>query len=102
MVKIPAAKVIKEFTIGGTGGRPDPYPWEEWVDGKYREVSHGQQFTCPVSSFVNGLHNRARTMGMKAETRTDKKSGLVQFRFFKERKKPGRKAMALSTLNGQE
>lgn len=68
-------------------GRTPIYPWDEWTDGKIRELVQGVDFHSEATSFRTLIHRTARKRGLKAKTRIsdDKKHVIVTFYTDKEK-----------------
>lgn len=73
-------------------GRRSKYPWEEWMDGEVHTAKAEVDFTCSIPSFVTGVHIKAKTNGMRAETSTS--GDVVSFVFIKEEEKDNAEAVS--------
>lgn len=46
------------------------YPWDDWMNGRPWEITHGQDFTCGSRSMKTQIHEEARRRGLGARVRT--------------------------------
>lgn len=60
-------------------GRKPIYPWDEWTDGKIRELVQGIDFESEITSFRVLIHRTARKRGLKAKTRVTDVGIMVSF-----------------------
>lgn len=56
--------------------RPYKYPWGEWADGQKRILTMGEDFDCPVASFVGSVYTHARRTGLRVKA---ERAGLGNF-----------------------
>lgn len=77
-------KVIEEFSKS-TVGRPEAYPWAEWLDGQKRAFTRGTEqqveageadFACTPTSFVGSARKAALKRGLRVTTVTVDESTL--------------------------
>lgn len=61
-------RILKEFPAPRTAGRKPTYPWDEWIDGKPRELVQGVHFECEPKSLRTLIHRTAPKYGMNAKT----------------------------------
>jgi hypothetical protein len=54
------------------------YPWNEWFDGSTWELTRGEDFDCPASSFRVRAQAAAAQRGMKLATRVREDTCLIQ------------------------
>jgi hypothetical protein len=43
------------------------YPWDEWTDGDWWEITQGEDFTSEPSTMVSVLHNHAGRHQLQCE-----------------------------------
>ena len=73
------ATIVKKLPKrrGGTG-REEVYPWGEWLDGRVRKLTPGEDFVTNVTGFRNVCHKAARRHGVKVATRMEDGSFYLQ------------------------
>ena len=73
------ARIVDPEDVGPKrfGRRAGLYPWTEWADGQWREVTRGVDYTCQTSGFSSSLYYWAGRNGMRAETRQRTSTSLV-------------------------
>jgi hypothetical protein len=53
------------------------YPWPEWLDGRIRELTKGEDFDGPAASFANVARTTANRKGIKVRVRSLGESTVV-------------------------
>lgn len=62
------------------------YPWEEWTDGKAREIRQGDDYYVTNETMRMGLFSRANRTGTKVRTQMVKEDGEwvgIRFQFYR-------------------
>lgn len=54
------------------------YPWDEWFDGKARELARGEDFTVSTVNFRSAAVSAARRMGIRVAIAIRGDSVLLQ------------------------
>lgn len=75
------AKILEEMPKkqGGTG-RKAIYPYDEWLDGKIRQLESEVDFKCKPQSVLTSIRTEAENRGLRLRTRyaNDKKDVVIQ------------------------
>jgi hypothetical protein len=78
------ARVLDKFTFPVFGGgAKESRPWQEWQDGKIRELKHGTDFTCKVQTIAMQARSKAKKANLKVRVSMDKAAGTVVLQFYK-------------------
>lgn len=75
------AKELSEFpTTRGRRKGDSKYPWDEWFDGKIRQLDVGEDFDAKIESFRSTISGAAKDRGIRVRTATTNggKSIVVQ------------------------
>jgi hypothetical protein len=77
------AKKLEQFPDVSRPGRPDKYPWDEWLDGDPWELTSGEDFQAKlkIESFRATAKSAAkkRSGTIKTAVVNDGKSLVIQF-----------------------
>lgn len=60
-------------------GKPAIYPWDEWMDGQWREATRGEDYSATTRSFRSSLIHRASTRGYRIQTHLTDAGVLFRF-----------------------
>ena len=71
------AKTLSEFPSDHTGGRPESYPWDQWLDGQPWLLTNGEDYKTTTKQFRGAAEAAARRKGLWIRGQVQKKSGLV-------------------------
>lgn len=64
------AKILKEMPKkAGGAGRKAIYPYDEWLDGKIRQLEPGIDYTAKPQSLVALIRQTAEARGLKLRSR---------------------------------
>jgi hypothetical protein len=60
------ARVLDKFTFPAFGGgAKESHPWQEWSDGKIRELKVGTDFECKLQTICQQARNYGKKNGLK-------------------------------------
>jgi len=77
------AKILESFEFR-KWTRNSKYPWNEWLDGKIRRFTRGEDFTCESRRFVSACHEAAKRMRLHVRTRVLDETTVVIQAYFGE------------------
>lgn len=80
----PVVAQVINSAVAQTHTRKPPnakYPWDEWTDGKWREITFKELGDRSSASFVDTVRRAARRRGLRASVHTDIRAGKFRFRF---------------------
>jgi hypothetical protein len=60
------ARIISEFPVEWRRRR---YPWQEWLDGKARVLTQGEDFTISLVAMQRHFTRTAKEQGLRGQTR---------------------------------
>ena len=60
-------------------GRPEKYPWGQWVDGNVWELTKGDDYQCTTPSMVTQIHLKATARRLRARTSVTETGLVLQF-----------------------
>jgi hypothetical protein len=60
------ARIIDDSALTGPARRKASYPWDEWFDGRTRELVRGEDFTISTSAFARSAYAAAVLRGKRA------------------------------------
>ena len=72
-----ARRLKDDYNFGGTRGRHDLYPWDEWLDGSVWRIRRGEDFEVSIVAIRSAVHQAAARRGHKVETATEDEDTLV-------------------------
>ena len=61
---------ISTIEQGGKGVPDAKYDWDTWMNGEQHSITKDIDFTCTVTTMVQMLHRRAKSVGRVVNTRT--------------------------------
>lgn len=61
------AKIVDEFPSGNT--RTPQYPYEDWFDGQIWALEKGEDFKTSVEGLRSSVHNAAKRMNIRVQTK---------------------------------
>jgi hypothetical protein len=79
---------------GGTGGRSEKYPFDEWFDGNVYELVEGEDFDSKRSTLATVIHNAATKRDLIVQTRMTQDGLAIQARPLTKEDKKRREEMA--------
>lgn len=72
------SRVLKDYKPPVKGpGRPDKYPYDDWFDGKIREVVSGKDYDCKSTTIYWCLKRAARVRGLSIQVYETNQSRVV-------------------------
>ena len=72
------AKTLSEFPSDHTGGRPEMYPWDQWLDGRPWLLTNGEDYKTTTKQFRNAAEAAARRKGLWIRGQVQKNGIVIQ------------------------
>lgn len=75
------AEKLNDFPRNNSG-RPNIYPWDEWLDGSIWFIKKGEDYDSLTSTMRQGIFNMSYRRGGRSRTMVD--GDTITFQFLKD------------------